>query len=348
MPEVQDQPIDKAALKETYRASMDAAFKGTAPQPVIQRDPEAKVVPQPGAPPAQAKPEVVPQQDKTPKGLREELEKRATRVKELESKLAEYEPRIKEADTFKTELQKRQEELEAIAKERDGLKKLESVAALEQSPEFQKKYVQGREALATRLQQLAEMAKISPAELLSAAQKPEAERYTALEDLISSAPRLLQDKLVRTVEELDALDIARRDELSQAHERMQERLREKETGDRRTREERLKTRTEAFDTVAARLKGEGLDDATIAAHRDSFISNKITPAAAAEAYLKGQRYNTMAAKVKELEAEVLAYQSGTPGVRAGKTHSGGNNSDLDNMPLQQRMNELAKRRGIGS
>ena len=328
-----DEPIDIDAAK----ASMDAAFRTEVKQQpakqAVTPTPEPKVEPQK---PPQA-------QDHTPKGLRDALEARNRELKELQAKLAEYEPRLKEVDTFKSDFEKTKAERDALAGERDEYKKLQSVAALEQSPDFQKKYVQGSEMLRNRLQQLAEMAGVAPAELFAAASKTGKDRYSSLDELIDGAPKSLQGKLLSTIDEMDNLAASRQEELSKAHELMQQRVQEHESNDRRTREERARIRDEAWSSAVAKLgKDTGLSESEIHSAFDFIKSNK-DASRAAEITLKGHAYDKLATELASLRAEVRAYQDGTPRVGAGARNSHGADADLDKMPLAQRMNELAKR-----
>lgn len=334
-------PVNAEALK----TSMSAAFRHEkTPDPVIQRNPEPRVVVG-DTPPLETK--VSPEPDKTPKGLRDALEARNKRVKELEDQLKEYEPKVKELDTFRTKAEQLQAERDSIASERDGLKKLESVAALEQSPEFQKKYVQGREALVGQLKTLAQYAEVPEEDLFAAVSKTGKDRYRALSDLVGSAPDMLRTELLEAIRALDTLDGQRFEELSKANDIMQERVRDRETQERRKGEERSSIRTKAWDEVSARMKTElGLSDEVISVAAEAYKTNR-DPAKAAEMVIKAHAADAALKELLELREEVKGYQGAMPGVRAGKTGADLQDADLAKLPLAQQMNEKARRLGVG-
>jgi hypothetical protein len=337
MPEVQDPPAKEAAqfTREQALASMQQAHK-TEPrpkaEPTVQPPAETKVVQTDATKP--------PAQDHTPKGLREALEREIKARKDIEEKLKGYEGLKPQLEAVQAERDKFKTDYESTAKQAEELGKLQSVAALEQSRPFQEKYVQGKNMLVTRLTQQAEMAGIAPADLIEAASKSGKERYTAIEEVISQAPRLLQDDLIRTIRDIDHLDADKSAELSQASEKMQERIREQETGDRRTREERQRAKQEAWDTTSTRLKTElGADDDTIKKAAEFYQSNRDL-SKTSEIVIKGHAYDAMKAERDALKAEVLGYQGQTPGLRSG----GGKLAPADpdaKVPLHLSMNKRA-------
>lgn len=344
MAEVAEAPAQEisGADVEALKSSMAQAFRHEN-TPTIQRSPETKVVtettpPQPNPKPTEPKPE-----DKGGiKGMRAELDKAHAELKEFKAKMPEYEGVKTEYQKLQEAHAKREEDYKAVTEERDKYKKLESVSALEQSPEFQAKYVQGRETMVMQLQQLAEYAGVPKEDLFAAIGKTGKDRYTALDDLVSSAPSILKDDLLNHIKSLDALDYERHQQLSNADKVMQERLRERETVDRRTREEKAKTRAEAWEKTAPELAKElGLSEDDLKTASEFFKSNR-DPVKAAQAAVRAQAIPALQKRLTEALEEIAGYQGAAPGLRAGKPNTGGDDKRFEGMTLAQQMNEKYK------
>lgn len=318
---------------EALRASIDAAHRTKAPQqPKEPEPPKQETVKQ--EPPKQEQ-----KQDDGPGGIKElrtEFKARGEKLRTLEQQLSEFEGTKKERD----ELKARIEELE---KKQESYKKIESVAALEQSEEFQNKYIKGREQHVTRLKELAELADVPESELMQAVSKKGKDRIAALDDLLGAASRFVSDDIVQEIKAMDRLDSERASELAHANETMEERRRDRENESRRRRDEQARLRTEAWQNTETRLSDElGLSRDQKEAAAKFYRENK-DATKAAEITLKGHAYDALQAKLKEAQEELARYRTSEPGLRAGVREA---EVDPDrNLSISERINKQLHQRG---
>lgn len=273
-------------------------------------------LPKPGEPPAQGgNAELRKSRDEAIAKIKVHegtLKERETKINELTQQLTDFDGTKKERDTLKGRI----EELE---KERDGWKKLESVSALEQSPEFRKKYGDGRKAHIDRLRELAGLADISPDELVNAATRPRSkEQIAEMDTLLSSVSNFVSGDIAATVKALQTLDAERASELSNASEIMQQRLADQDKTNRDRAAQRNETRTKAWDDASGRLAKElGLSDEQLSQAADFYKSNR-DATKGAEVTLRSFALEKVQAENTELKAELAKYQKSQPGVVPGE------------------------------
>jgi hypothetical protein len=292
------------------------------------KKPETQTPKPPDAKP-DAKPDALREQHGIP-ALRKERDEVVGKLKTYEKTLAERDTELEGLKKQVTEFEgtrKEYDELKArvseVEKERDAYKKLESVAALEQSPDFQKKYVEGRNAAVAHLKELATLADIPADDLEAALSKTGRARVQAMDDLLGSVSRYVSDDIVQTIRHIDGLDAEKHGELSAAEQRMQERRAAQETAERRGREERSAAREKAWQSTASALaKDIGLSDKDVADAGEFYKSNK-DAAKAAEMVLKGKAFDAIRKERDDLKAELAKYDKATPRVEAGAAgHNG--------------------------
>lgn len=337
--------IDLASLQ----ASMDAArkFEKDATPVATEAPKEKVVVTDPEAAKAlEPKPEQEPKAEsksepkdegKGIKALRTELEARGEKLKSLEQQLAEFEGTKKERDELKGRI-------ETLERERERLSKIESVAALEQSPEFQQKYVDGRNGHLAKLQELAGYADIDFSDLQSALGKSGRERVAAMEEILAATGRYIAEDIVQEVKMLDRLDAERASELANASEALKRRVEEREYMSRKQLEEIGKVRTEAWRSVESKLASELQLSDDIKNAATEFYNTNRDAAKAAEITLKGHAFDALNAKLAELQKELSRYQKQTPGVSAGVRATEG--SIDDNLTVAQRINKQLEEMGF--
>tara|TARA_R110000868_G_scaffold64854_5_gene194627 strand:- start:2930 stop:3976 length:1047 start_codon:yes stop_codon:yes gene_type:complete len=288
--------------------------------PVVVEEPIKEVIEEPAKEPEPVK-EAEPVKESTDKnpihGLRKAHEETKKELSTLKEQLADFEGTRKERDELKARITEYEETV-------TQLRKVDSIAKLENDPDFQKKYVAGRETVVSKLKELAGYADIDPGEILSAMGKSPKERYAALDDALSLATPTLAGKIRAEVDRLESLESERNAELSNAQQAIDrlkaERIRE---------QDRLKadyeTRSEhAFKTSAAQLAKElNIDEATINKARDFFKTNGSTEEAAKvviKAFAADGAFGKVSEsqkRIAELETELAKYQESSPGVTGG-------------------------------
>lgn len=263
------------------------------------------------------------------KTFREQYKTTKAALKEREEALKEFEGTKKERDELKTQI-------EELRTENQELAKIDSMSKWERHPQGGLKFQRERDAGVQSLKKLAEVADIPADELVSVLNKPIKERYTALDDLISSAPSSLKTKIINAVDAIEQIDENRQKELANTQETISKLTKDQERARQQYEEQEAKDRAATFDRVLSKLsKPLNLDDSLVKESREFFMSNGDTEKAA-EVVLEamaGKRSRDAQAKLEaelnELRAEVEQYRSGSPSIRSGGATESHQDKDLD-------------------
>jgi uncharacterized protein YciI len=304
---IQEPPSDKADAEKI--AELEAALGKRYGEKAVQTDDRKKA----DSAPADKKEHGIGELRKSRDAALEEikatkaaLHERETKLAEAQQQLADFEGTRKERDTLRGRIEK-------LEKERDEMKRLESVSALEQSPEFRQKYEEGRKTHVEHLRELATLADIDPQELLDAVGKKGREHVQAMNNILCSAGEFVSGDIVATVKAIQALDADRAKELASASEVMQQRIYEREKIERQRAAERNESRAKAWQDVSGKLSKElGLTAEEVAEGEDVYKNNQ-DPGKAAEMILRAIHSR----RVANLEAEIAKRRAATPGFKAG-------------------------------
>lgn len=263
---------------------------------------------------------------------------REDRAKELEAKLAEYEP-------LKAQLAERDKKLQ----EYDGIV---ARARLEDHPEFRREFIDGRERLVNRAKEIITDSDGDPKSIETALSLKGKARVEALSKVAEELNQFQSGRLGRVIDELTDLDEraeAKRAEAKQSYEKLKETERQRES---ETASKRLESRGREFDDTVRRLrtelevlqKADGFDGWNargdkivkdskeyVDAHPDADIEAEIlsrTVAAYRDDFLKADRQNEEKdKKIAELEKELKAVHSKSPSLAArGNGQSTGDTS----------------------
>lgn len=164
------------------------------------------------------------------------------RAKELEAKLAEYEP-------LKTQLAER----EAKLKEYD---EIVARARIEEHPEFRKEFVDGREKLMTSAKTIVEESGGDPKAIETALNLKGKARVDALEAISENLGKFQSGRLGRVIDELTDLDDraqVKRDKAKESYKQLQEQDQQRKSEETAR---RAQTRAAEFDETTRRLSGE--------------------------------------------------------------------------------------------
>jgi len=249
------------------------------------------------------------------KAFRKTVEERAAEVEGLKKQITEFDGTRKEYEALKEQLSK-------VEQERDGYKKVHSRAALEATPEYQKKFVTDRDASVSRARELAEAASIDPDALVSAFSKKGKAQIQALDELLNGASRFVTEQITQEVRAINGMDAERVQALENADALMKSRVEEQTATERRQQEERSKVRAQAWQETSAKAKTDGIDDKTLEAAHEKFKSNR-DAGIAADAYIRAEHYPSLKAERDSLKAELEKFIKASPGVSAGDTRTNG-------------------------
>ena len=245
------------------------------------------------------------------KNLNKAHREAVSKLKELQGQLTDFEGTRKERDELQTKI-------EELRQQNAEYKKGQSATALEMDPDFRKKYVDGRNTQVNTLKTLSDNSDIDFNALQSAMAKTGKERFRALDDVISDAPRSLQTKLLNAIDSLDSLESARAEELSNADAAFSQRQSARQEAERAQSEQRTKVALDAWNEAQKIATDLGLDSTAVQEAEAFFKSNKDVKKAA-EAVVKAKATDVLQAKVKELQAELEKIHQTSPGVRSGNT-----------------------------
>jgi hypothetical protein len=243
------------------------------------------------------------------KTFRKTAAERATEIDGLKKQIAEFDGTRKEYEALKGQLSQ-------VEQERDTYKKVQSRAALEATPEFQKKFVSDRDAAVTRTREIAEAASIDPDALVSALSKKGKAQIQALDELLGGASRFVTEQITQEVRTINGIDAERSQALENADAFMKSRTEEQTAKERHQQEERSKVRAQAWQDTSAKLKSDGVDDKTLETAHDGFKSNR-DAGKAAEIWIKGTHYDTVRAERDSLKTELEKFTKANPGVSTG-------------------------------
>ena len=309
---------------DKMQAAIDAAFKHDTKEPIIQQQQKEVVVTKDEPVKTEVKPEVKaePKADEGEpipkefegkdwaKNLNKSHREAVSKLKTLETQLADFEGTRKERD----ELKARVTEMEAKVTE---YKQGQSASALERDPDFRKKYVDGRNSQVEKLKSLASAGDIDGDALMAALSKTDPkERLRALDDVVQDAPRILQTKLVSVIDQIETLDEQRNAELRDADEAFSRRETERTQRERQVGEQRSKAALEAWQEAAKDAEKYGLDSKAVQEAEEFFKSNKDI-SKAAQAVVKAKAADVLMAKLEELESELAEFRKASPGIKSG-------------------------------
>lgn len=240
-------------------------------------------------------------------------EEKKALVKTLKEQLTDFEGTRKERDELKTRI----EALEATNKE---LGKIDSLAKLENHPDFKRKYEIPEKASVENIKKFAGIADVPAEEILAALNKPLKERYTAIDNLLSSVTPTLRNKIQNEINQIEGYRDGRAAELATAQETLSKLNQQRQDAERSESANETKARTDAFDMVATKMAKElGLDDAAVKKAKEFFLGNDNLERAV-EIVLKGQAANKskeLQTKLDELEKELAEYRKGGGSLRSG-------------------------------
>lgn len=277
-------------------------------------------------------PESLPNQGRQDvwKNFRGKYKDTKTELKTLKEQLATKEKTLADFEETRKEYDEMKSRFSDLEKRNEELGRIDSLAKLENHPDFRAKYVTAREQQAAKVAQLAELSDIKSEEIFSTLSKPPKEKYQALDDLLSGAPSSLRTKIMAAIDSIESLDEARTSELNTARESLSklEEKRSIQMKEHATREDQ--TRAAIFDDLASKMaKDLGLTAEATADARKFFLGNddlKEAALAVLERQSAKSAKESKAALEKEiadLRKEVAVYKGATPGLTAGATESSG-------------------------
>lgn len=316
-----------------------SAFDKRFPKPASDAEPfepvtdpvKPEVVKEPAKAPVIAKPDEIPddigklsvadRKDKW-KQFNAAYKERGKKLDDLTAQLADFEGTRKERDDLKTSIA-------TLTKEREELTKVDSLARLENLPDFRAKYVTGRAEAVEKLTRLAGT-DVPVKDLLAVLSKPDNERDDALSELVAGVSEIRKGKIVRMVDDIYDLDAARAKEMEDAQTTIQRRESERSVQEQTARQAHLETARKLFDSTVTKLKDQiDLKPELIEKARKFYEENRDL-GAAAEMFIKGvasdEALTGRAAdrkKIADLEAELAAFQESEPGVHGGGHNAGG-------------------------
>jgi len=324
---VADTPLDVSKVQNV----MDRIFDKKEPAQTLAPAEVQVVVKDESVTPVATPERTEPVSDEPPESL--PVEGRSEKWKDLRSRYAEMK---KEAVSLKAQLaefegtKKERDELKArIADSEEKIKKLsdiDSLARWQNDPDVQAKYDIPREATMKELSELAGYSDIDPGELLGVLRLEGKDQILALDRLVSSAPSVLQNKIIAAVDRVKEIEKNRAAELVDVRgslEKRQEARRLEETTKRTKLQQQAE---ETFKRTSESLSKElGLDEATIIKAREFFQTNNDLDAAA-RIVIKGMAADGVlgkgaeqAKRIAELEAELSKYRESSPGVSSGSS-----------------------------
>lgn len=261
------------------------------------------------------------------KALRDQYHASKKELDGLKTQLTDFDGTKKERDELKARI-------ETLSAEREELTKIDSISKLENHPDFRAKYVTGRQQAVDKLAELAGYADIDAKELISTLSLTGKDRFTRLSDAIAGAPDVLKGKIVALHDQIESIDADRAKELADAGTTIQRRESERNAREQTIHGERVRAGTELFDSTAGQIGKEwGIAPETIAKAKAFFLTNDNTTQEglkeAVLASIKGyaadpvfEHNKKLAAELKELKAELVAFQESDPGVRSGSQEHG--------------------------
>lgn len=235
----------------------------------------------------------------------------------LKEQLIDFEGSKKEKQELKAKLTSYEEQI-------GKLKEVDSLARLENDPDFQAKYVTARKTASDKLNEYASLSDIDQKDLSAALNKTGKEKIQALEDILSSAPSVLKNKIIGIIDQIENIDAERQIELSTAQESLSKRQQERQTSQAKARQEFEEKAGIIFKETSEELsKRLGIDASIIDKARELFTKNQDLKVAT-ETIIKGLYADTaikdrdaLKKERDELKAELQKYQESNPGLGAG-------------------------------
>lgn len=303
-----------AALEKAFEQSTPEPAKETAKEPEPKKEPEAEKITTPrdlfkkkdaekaGEPvaeePKSAVDAIAPPDFKNDSKARagwDALKKEAKAAeaaarteaaqrKELEARLAEYEP-----------LKKQLEERDTKLKEYD---EIVARARIEEHPDFRREFIDGRSKLITKAQQIIEESGGDAKAVETALNLKGKPRVEALREIAGELDNFQSGRLGRVIDELTDLDEradAKRAKSKESYEELQKQTKQKEL---ETVEQRNRARKTEFEEVSRRLRGE-LEVLTEVAGNDQWTTR-------AKSIVQEAREHVEAHPEADIEAEILA------------------------------------------
>lgn len=363
------------------RIKPDAEKQPPQKQPVVTPTPAAKedrnpvipteLVKKPDAVPVEKKDEkpVVSEIDAIPdytgknegeksnfKKLREKAQEYEKQAKELRAELDGIKPKLTDSDT----LQKRIVDLE---KERDGYLDIVSKTRVENHPEFQKEFVEGRNNLIKRAQSIMTESGADADAIKTALNLRGKDRVDAIREATGEMDGLQLGRLGRVIDELSTLDERADAKITDSRKTWDEiQTGEKAKADASQAEFAQKVKT-SFDSTASRLKGDfevlnhvegnaewnAKADAIISDSRKFAESNRDINVAMEkaimahmapvyrEAYLDEAKYSaTVLKRAEAAEAELAGIYKASPSLKNGEGNNGGGEKATSNMSFVDR------------
>ena len=256
-------------------------------------------------------PPPVPQADQTAlRNLRRDADERGRQIKDLQEKLSDY-------DTVKTQRDDAVKRLEELRKFSEGHEKIASVAALEQSDEYQEKFVKGEESLLEQIKQLSVENGIDENEVFKAVNNPnKVERAQQIASLYSGINEFNRDDFRQAVKNLDNLRVNRARALADAKTELQQSVakRRQEENERNT--AKLRESRDAWLSASLHAAELGVEDKTVR-EAEAFWNGARDRNKSALVVLKGFAYDKAQERIRELEGTLAQYQGAQPGLRTG-------------------------------
>lgn len=266
-------------------------------------------------------------QEETPdwiRNLRKETAEKGKQIKDLQEKIADY-------DTIKTQRDEATKRMEELRKIVDIREKVASVAALEQSDEYQEKFVRAEDTMIESLKTLSSENGLDAEAVMSAVNNPnKIERAQQIAAIWSSMSEFNRDEFKQTVKNIDNLRSNRARALMDAKTELQQavakrRQDESEKSAAKTRESR-----DAWLSASIHAAELGIDDKTLR-EAEAFWNGARDKVKSALVVLKGFAHDSKDARIKELEDVVRQYQGAQPGLRSGTPPVQNGNGEVTDM-----------------
>lgn len=201
--------------------------------------------------------------------------------------------------------------------------KVASVAALEMSDDFQKKFVIDRAEIVENLKNLAVNNGLDAESLLNAIENPSRpERKAQLEQLWAGLSEFDKDDFKQGIRNIDAIDNNKTRALADAKTELQQTLSKRKLEESQKNEARTRASRDAWLSATVKAKDYGMDSETVK-QAETFWNENHDKNQTAERILKGFAFDSREARIKELETTLAAYKGASPPVAAGAPASSG-------------------------
>jgi hypothetical protein len=357
-PDAKELAAESPKPTTSFEKAFEVALKGeTAKEPEAEAPPakqEPTKADKPGRAPdalfkkpdEEAKPEEAETTTEAKPGAKQSWAELRGKAERAEKELAKIrqEKEVLEKGATVEELTKLREQLAGIEKERNEMSELLGRAKAELHPEFQSKYIKGRESLVKRAADIADESGGDRDAVIRALNLSGKERVDALRDIAADMDNFQSGRLGRLIDEINNLDEERAAKLSNSGQYAEELQRLEQEKARQSEEQMGRVLEKSFLSASKSLEAElevlrkvdGADwwneqgEAIVKKAREFFNGNTDATAAAAaaikaeaagvyrELYVKEREFSSEQEKrVQELEKELEGIYSRTPGVRSG-------------------------------